>query len=221
MVFVAKKVELPSFGEKLKRARQEAGLSIQKVAQLLNVPIRYLERMEDGNLENLPADVYNRGLLKKYAKILNVDNEILLGEYENEAKINRHLDKAVSRRPAKQFYSSRFVLTSRSFGWLFGGLVLLLIVGYFFYQLQFLLSPPKLVIFEPPQDFLTENKNVTLRGQTETGAQLTINSQQTYIDEKGNFNAPLELNQGLNSIKIEATNKFGKSTSVVWQIMLK
>ena len=150
MVFVAKKVELPSFGEKLKRARQEAGLSIQKVAQLLNVPIRYLERMEDGNLENLPADVYNRGLLKKYAKILNVYNEILLGEYENEAKINRHLDKAVSRRPAKQFYSSRFVLTSRSFGWLFGGLVLLLIVGYFFYQLQFLLSPPKLVIFEPP-----------------------------------------------------------------------
>jgi hypothetical protein len=84
------------------------------------------------------------------------------------------------------------------------------------------LSPPSLVLREPAQnDFVTEESLMIFKGQTEPGAKLTINGQQGYIDKDGNFEQTIGLVQGLNTISIEATNRFGKSSVEVRRIMLK
>jgi len=222
MVFTAKKVEeLPGFGEKLRKAREEAELSKEKVAQLLNIRLKHLERLESGEIEKLPADVYARGILKKYAKILRMEEGALLADYEKEIKILRHLNKEKQHQSLPVLRSRRFIVTPRTFSLFFLCLILLLVAGYLFYQLYFLISPPKLIIFEPVGDLVTQNTAVTIKGKTEPGAKLTINGQETYIDKDGTFEQIINLNQGLNLIKIEAANRFGKSSSAMRQIMVK
>ncbi|TSC53904.1 MAG: cytoskeleton protein RodZ [Parcubacteria group bacterium LiPW_39] len=222
MVFTAKKVEaLPSFGERIKKAREEADLTKEKVGQLLNIRVGYLEKLESGEFEKLPADVYTRGVLRKYAKILGTEPETLLAEYEKEIKIIRHLNKTKQHQSLPSLRSSRFIITPRTFSFLFLTLIFLLVAGYLFYQLYFLISPPALVIFEPAGDLVIQNTAITIKGKTEPGARLTINGQQIYIDKDGGFEQAVNLNQGLNSIKIEAMNRFEKTSSVVRQVMVR
>ncbi|MDD2753760.1 MAG: helix-turn-helix domain-containing protein [Candidatus Portnoybacteria bacterium] len=223
MVFTARQVEeLPSFGEKLKSAREGAGLTKEKVAQLLNLPIKYLAYLESGEVEKLPADVFAKGLLRKYAKLLEVDGEELVAEYEKESRIAKHL-RGQEHQALPSLRSRRFVVTPRTLGYSVGAAILFLVIGYFFYQLHFLTSPPSLNILEPKQtDFAVENSSVILfGGQTEPGAKLTINGQQSYIDKDGNFEQAVNLIRGLNIIKVEATNRFGKSSSETRRIMLR
>ncbi len=222
MVFTAKKVEtLLSFGEKIKKAREEAGLSKEKIAQILNIRIWHLERLENEEIEKLPADVYVNGILRKYAKILGLDPETLLAEYEKEAKFIRHLGRGKQQQSLPRLPSSRFVITPRIFSFSLSALIFLLVAGYLFYQLNFLISPPKLSIAEFPDGLITDKTSFLIKGKTEPGARLTINNQETYINRDGNFEQLIDLNQGINSIKIKATNRFGKSNSIVRRIMVK
>lgn len=222
MVFTAKAVEeLPSFGEKLKNARKEAGLTKEKVAQLLNLPIKYLERLESGEMEKMPADVFTKGFLRKYAKLLEIDGEALAADYEKESRIVKHL-RSQEHQALPVLRTRKFVITPKTLGYLAGAAILFLVVGYFFYQLHFLVSPPDLTVSEPSRtDFISADSEILFKGQTEPGAKLTINGQQSYIDKDGNFEQAVNLIQGLNVIKVEATNRFGKSSSETRRIMLK
>lgn len=193
----------------------------EKVAQLLNLPIKYLERLEAGEIEKLPADVYSKGFLRKYAKLLEIDAKTLVAEYEKESRIASHL-KSQAYQSLPILRSRRFVITPKTLSWGLGLIILFLVAGYFFYQLHFLLSPPSLRVLEPASaDFITNSAFVFLKGQTEPGVKLTINGQQSYIDKDGNFEQAINLVRGLNVIKIEATNRFGKSSFEVKRIMLK
>lgn len=195
-------------------------MSKQKVTQLLNIQAKYLEILEQGEIEKMPAEVYVRGFLKKYAKILGTDADILLGEYENEIKIAQHLNKQ-KHQSLPRLHFRRFTVTPRFLGVIFGIIIFLLVGGYLFYQLNFLISPPRLIIFEPAGDIAIEKNTIIVKGQTEIGAKLTINGQPVYINKDGSFEQKINLNQGLNTIKIEAANRFGKSRSEVRRIVLR
>lgn len=222
MVFIAKSVEdLPSFGEQLKKAREEAGLTKEKVSQLLSLPERYLDYLEEEEMEKLPANVYTKGFLRKYAKLLELDENELVSEYEREARIADHL-KGRTHQALPILRARRLVVTPKTISWSLGAIVIFFIVGYFFYQLHFLLSPPSLILLEPSQtDFIATDSLVVFKGQTEPGAKLTINGQQSYIDKDGKFEQTIGLAQGLNIIKVEATSRFGKISEAVRRIMLK
>ena len=223
MVFTAKKVEeIPSFSEKLRTAREELGLSKEKAAQLLNFPAKYLDYLEKGELDKLPADVYNKGFLRKYAKALDIEPELLVLEYEKEMKIIRHLDKGFKEHQSlPSLRSSRWIVTPKTLGLGVGIIIFLLVVGYLAYQLHFLISPPSLTVFEPTPDSIAENSILTVRGEAEISAKLTINGQMVYVDKDGSFKQEMTLSQGLNVIRVEAANRFGKTNSVVRQVMLK
>jgi len=220
MVFIVKKVDLPTFGEKLKKIREEAGLTKQKVAQLLNIQINYLERIEDGRIEKLPADVYTKGFLRKYAKILSINSEELITEYDKETKISRSFDK-------KQYFAlpsirvNSFTLPLKTLGIILVVSFFILTCGYLFYQLNILISPPKLIILEPLDNVVADQATTVVKGQTELGVQLTINGQQTYINKDGSFEQEINLSQGLNLIKIKAVNRFEKSSSVTRRVLVK
>lgn len=222
MVFTAKKVEAPpSFGEKIKTAREEAGLTKEKVVQLLSLPGKYLDYLENGEIEKLPADVYSKGFLRKYAKLISLDEKELVDEYEKESRIASHL-KSQAHQALPTLPSRKFIITPKTLSWGLGAVILFLVVGYFLYQLHFLLSPPSLNIFEPAEtDFITESSSVLFKGQAEPGVKLTINGQQSYIDKDGNFEQTISLFPGLNTVKIEAVNRFNKSSFELRRIMLK
>jgi len=223
MVFTAKKVEeVPGFSEKLKKAREEAGLSKEKVCQMTGFQLRHLEELESSDFEKMPADVYSKGFLRKYAKILDIDPDILVLEYEKEIKIVRHLNKKNSEHQSLPVLSqARFVITPKTLGLAVGAVIFLFIAGYLGYQLHFLISPPSLSISEPVSDVITQSLVITVRGETEPTAKLLINGQIAYLEKDGSFSQEVTLNQGLNIIKVEAINRFEKKNSIVRQVVLQ
>ncbi|MBU2264899.1 hypothetical protein KJ784_01790, partial [Patescibacteria group bacterium] len=127
-----------------------------------------------------------------------------------------------AHQPLPILRSRKFIVTPKTVSWSLGIIVIVFIIGYFFYQLNFLLSSPRLTILEPAQnDFVVAESIIIFKGQTEPGTKLTINGQQGYIDKDGNFEQTIGLVTGLNIIKVEAINRFGKSNLEVKRIMLK
>lgn len=222
MVFTAaKKVELPNFGEKLKKMREGLGLTKERAAQMLNTQIKHLDYLESGEYEKLPAAVYTNGLLRRYAKILEVDGQAFVEEYRKELNIARHLNKTGIHRTLPLLRSPRFVVTPKSLSWLAGFLFFLAVVGYLGYQISFLLKPPKLVLTRPSADMAQEARALEFAGQTDPGAQLTINGESVAIERDGSFKKTLDLNVGLNTITIVSVNQFGKKSEVIRNIVVR
>jgi cytoskeletal protein RodZ len=68
-------------GEVLKKRREELGLDLREISQTLKIKYAYLKSLEDDDLKGLPAEVYVKGYINEYAKILNLDPEPILDAY--------------------------------------------------------------------------------------------------------------------------------------------
>lgn len=70
------------WGARLSSAREEQLLSVEQAAQELNLPVEYIETLEKGALEGLPSVVFAKGYIRAYARLLNLDDNELVAEYE-------------------------------------------------------------------------------------------------------------------------------------------
>lgn len=220
MVFSIKKVESSTFGEKLIKLREEAGLTKQKVAQLLSIQTRYLERLESGEIDKLPADVYTKGLLRKYAGILSVRPEELINEYEKEIKITKPFQRQFPRS-LPELRIPKLTITPKTLFFISGLLVAVLVIGYLAYQLNILISPPSLSLIEPVENISTDKFIIIFKGQATPGTKLTINGQGTNMDRNGNFEQEVNLTRGVNLIRVEAINQFEKKASITREVLVK
>ena len=72
---------LGEIGAVLKKQRERLGFTISNVEEQIYIPARYLEAIENGNLEDLPSTVQGKGMVKNYAQFLGLDPEPLLLSY--------------------------------------------------------------------------------------------------------------------------------------------
>jgi len=98
-------------------------------------------------------------------------------------------------------------------------LFLILVIWYFWHEIGFLIKPPYLEVSQPPADTTVNQENFEIIGKTSSVAYLTINGQEAYIDKEGNFKKEIELSLGVNTIKIEAKNRFGKTNTIIRRII--
>lgn len=70
------------FGERLVAARKARGLALADVTQMLRLPAAALQALESARYEELPAPVFVRGYLRTYARLLGMDGEVLVAEYD-------------------------------------------------------------------------------------------------------------------------------------------
>ncbi|MGQ9427083.1 RodZ domain-containing protein [Gilvimarinus sp. F26214L] len=66
---------LASPGRLLKEAREKAGTPIADLARELNMAQAKLRALENDEYDTLPSDVFIQGYLRRYAKLLNLDEE--------------------------------------------------------------------------------------------------------------------------------------------------
>jgi cytoskeletal protein RodZ len=208
-----KKGEEPlTLGQRLKKAREDAGLTLRKFAEISKIQTRYPEYIEEGRYEKLPAFVYIHGFLKKYSQILNLPFKELIQQYQNEIEAVSAAKKEVIGLPSLS--SPKVVITPKKLKWAAIIIVILAILGYFIYQLDYLIAPPKLILEYPAQDLTINNSSIKISGQAEYSAKLTINGQQIFVDNNSRFSQEINLSPGLNTLQIEATNRFGKTSKI-------
>jgi transcriptional regulator with XRE-family HTH domain len=68
----------------LKETRQASGLSLEDVAQKTYIKLPYLQALEAGLFEQLPAPVYTYGYIRQYAKLLGLDGGALVARLQNQ-----------------------------------------------------------------------------------------------------------------------------------------
>ena len=68
-------------GDILKKKREELGLDLKEISKITRIKYDNLKAIEEGDFEKLPVEVYVRGYIREYAKILNIDPENVIDLY--------------------------------------------------------------------------------------------------------------------------------------------
>jgi hypothetical protein len=69
------------FCEYLRAQRDRASLSIEDIARVTRIPERSIRQLEEGRFEELPADVFVRGFLRSYARVIGVSADDVVRRY--------------------------------------------------------------------------------------------------------------------------------------------
>lgn len=222
--FTRKKIDSLTLGERMKKIRSERRLSLSEISKNTKVQGKYLEYLENGEYEKLPADVYVKGFLRNYAAYTGISEKALIKLYEREKGIQSSIKKTSAQDSAiNPVGLSRFAVTPRFFTIFL--IVLLMLAGFFYlYQeASSLIAHPRLIIIEPADGEIIEKENIDVRGITDMEAKVFINDQPVLVNDKGEFSENIELQEGLNVINIKARNKFDKeiSKTVTIQAVIK
>ena len=102
-------------GATLRKARQDAGVTLEDVEEDTKIRKRYLTALEREDYADLPSAVYARGFLKTYANYLGLDGEALsmdLKDRWESIRERRRQESTPKRESGRQGSPSR---SSRSF----------------------------------------------------------------------------------------------------------
>ena len=210
--FTRKKIQSLTLGEKLRKLRGDTHVPLSEVARSTRIRVRYLEYLENGEYEKLPADVYVRGFLRNYARFLGVDETILMKLYEQERNIQKNLGNTTETKSnAFNLPVSSFVITSKTVTLSIVALLTVGVFGYLYQEFTRFAAEPELVILEPTPGAISEVSEVMLRGKTEKGARVSINGEASFVGSEGEFSEKLTLQSGVNTVTIVAINRFEKS----------
>lgn len=93
-------------GQLLKQKREEKNLSVDEVAQSLNLTSRAISAIEADDHDSLPGVTYARGYLRNYAQLLNISSDPLVELFNNmviaeEKKNELPVDTPVASKASK------------------------------------------------------------------------------------------------------------------------
>lgn len=74
---------MKDIGNIFKEKREEIGIKLEEAASDMEITIAQLENLEDGNVNAFKDIFFLKELIKKYAKYLNVDEEMVISEFND------------------------------------------------------------------------------------------------------------------------------------------
>lgn len=224
--FSLKKIVPPAkqLGSVLKKKREQKNISLSKVAEEIGVQQAYLEALEEGDYRKLPGEVYGRNFLKFYLEFLGLKKELLnlyKQEYEAWSREQPASEERLEQKFKPRVHPTSFFLPPRFFKILIGVLVSLICVSYLAYKINDVVTPPFLEVIFPPENYETEGTQILVEGQTVKEVKVTINNEVIYSNQDGYFSRELDLQKGLNTIKINVVKKHGREKVVERHVLVK
>lgn len=209
-------------GPTLKKRRQGLKLSLRQVEIDIKIRGRYLVMIEAGNYASLPDDIYSRGFVRNYAEYLGFDPASSLELYKKERKVYRAAKPDTSKPPVKSLPKPvggpRWIVTPRTLVWLAGLSLVALVVAYIGWQVAALAAPPKISL-DNPGDQVVSTGVIPLNGHIDPGSDLFINDSPVETNPDGSFQQKIALQDGVNTIRITAKNKLGKTRTITENIL--
>ncbi len=71
----------PDFGSKMRRAREERGLSLRQIADITKFSVSALEALERNDISRLPGGIFSRAFVRSYALEIGLDPEQTVREF--------------------------------------------------------------------------------------------------------------------------------------------
>jgi cytoskeletal protein RodZ len=170
--------------------------------------------LEHGKLDDLPNEEYIKKTLKKYCGYLGADFRVCW----NKAKKKRAFLGIKKIDEVERKY-----LTSWP-GLIRRGVVLIIVVAILVFlvvKVQQIFVPPTLAITYPQDGSVVNSKQITISGKSEPEVELIVNNKEIFVNNDGDFEAVMDLQRGLNLIKISAKKRYSRVKEMEIRLLFK
>lgn len=201
-------------GPMLKKARGEKQLTLEAASLDLKIQKKYLEALEAENFGIFSSPVHVTGFLKNYSGYLGLEPSQVLAFYRRDFGGGK--EERENLRPvgaALPWFSPNKAAV------LVVVLIFLAFFSYLFWQYSQFLKPPQLVVDNPSRDSVVKSMEVTVSGKVGLDTTLQVNGQEITVADGGAFKESIALKSGVNSLNFTATNKSGRQTILVRNII--
>jgi cytoskeletal protein RodZ len=72
---------LGAFGEKLRKQREQRGVTLDAISNTTKISTRMLRALEDEHFDQLPGGVFNKGFVRAYARQVGLNEEEAINDY--------------------------------------------------------------------------------------------------------------------------------------------
>ncbi len=72
------------FGEDLRQERESRGIALTAIVDVTKISSRHLMALEDGQFGDLPGGVFNKGIVRSYARVVGLDEDAWLRRFMSE-----------------------------------------------------------------------------------------------------------------------------------------
>lgn len=128
-----------SFGDRLRKEREQRGISLEDIALTTKIRAGLLQALEEEKFERLPGGIFNKGFVRAYARHLGIDEDQAIADYmaaAGETPARRPVDSPMPGRvevpePRIQLVKEEREASSAGFNprGLLAGLLVLVAVG--------------------------------------------------------------------------------------------
>lgn len=195
-------------GEILKKERERNGCSLSEVEKEIKIREKFLQAVEDNNWKVFSSKIYIVGIIKNYAKFLNILPEKAIAyfyrdyERKEEVRFKRKLPRHYLNPETKKTF---FIILILIFSIFF---------VYFGFQLKNYFSPPKVIITSPIKTVFKKEDSIKVVGKTEKDAVITVVGERIFQNKEGIFEFNYPLNPGKNMVTIEVVGANGRKTVI-------
>lgn len=214
--FETKQLATETLGEYLQRVRTALRLSITEVSKKTGIFEKFLISLEAGKYEKLPPDVYVLGFIKKLSVAYAIPFQPMQEQFRKERDILEHeMRQKIEPKRSLRDLVKEVSLTPKTISVI--GVVLVLVISFVYLMVQIFSvnKTPTLQIDEPKPDTVISGSSVVVKGQTDFGSTLTINGQNVFVKNDGEFQTLAGVTPGQTELRVDSVNKFGKRSSQI------
>lgn len=82
------------FGPRMKRVREERGVSLRDISERTKVSVRTLEALEQDDIARLPGGIFSRSIVRAYSEAIGSDPEGAVRDFVSRFPIESVLPRA-------------------------------------------------------------------------------------------------------------------------------
>ncbi len=206
-------------GAEFAAERKRRNLTLAEVSKATKIREEFLNAIEKGEYKKLPSPAYAHGFVRNYAKFLGFHVEKSLALYRREYDEKTAYEVLPRGLTNPKEYSRKKTRIGRS-TILFTFVVI--IVGIFLlYQYRSAFLNPSLKVSLPKENSTTSSLTITVTGKTDPEADLSVDDEQVSLNEDGSFQKQITVFPGSTTITVKSVNKFGRTSVVKRDIIVK
>lgn len=199
--------------EILVEALREKKMSMARLAELTDIPERYVALLMEGSKQGLPPAPYVRGYLMRIADALGLDGQQVWEAYmkQQELKTSGEGDTLpINRFAFKRIKRKNLVMV----------LAVVAVVGIAGVWVRTIAIRENIDVKNPAESgVVVYEPAIDLRGKINPGERLTINNEDVAVDRSGYFEKNFALEPGINTVEFKVKRLLGKEQVVTRQII--
>ncbi len=204
--------DIRTLREIIRDGLESRGLTPQRLAELADIPERYVIAICEGDVKHLPPAPYVRGYLAMIGGFLNLDGQALWRLYKEEFPIRS--SGGADTLPANRFAAQSSLKKPIIFA------ISLILIAYAGWRLPAFIGKPSIELLNPPiSPMVVRESSIRLVGNIGSYDALLVNNQAISVDSNGHFEKEWPLEPGMNGLQLVVKRFLGKETKLEQQII--